>query len=939
MTILGLILGMIAVLPSQDAEAETAGRRVGLNIEGATLFIPEGFRPAAGGVVDVVLHLHGATSVLEPALRDARWPAVLIAFNRKGLSRVYAEPFSDPTLLPRLLDAARSALKQNNVADDPKIGRVVVSSFSAGFGGVRAMLKVPEHFDRIDGLIMADSIYCGYTGDPKDHRVDPALMDGFRRFAIEAAAGRKTFLLSHSALIPEGYASTAETADFLIDAVGGKASPVNVEWAKAWIQTRAFTKGRFVVLGFAGTAGPDHMSHLRQVRLLWKRYRAIPADLFRDDFSRFPPGWLTRPIGQLNAAIQEYHYLAHRGVPLGPWANAICHLDAWAVGDEDGTPYLEQHTVNEQSAIMNPLFITGDPEWDDYTVEVQVKPLSLDNMAGVVFRYHTNRHYYFFALEGGKTARLAVRLPLEKTFRIAEWRELGRVAFPYDTTRYYRLTVENAGPSIKATIDGKLVLTADDGELLRGKAGVTANIPARFRDFRVATTPEITKGIDDRIARREAELARLRAENPRPKLWKSFNTPRFGAGRNARFGDLDGDGTPEMLIAQNIPRIGDNFIQISCLTTVTLDGKVLWQLGRPDPRNGLLTADTPFQIHDIDGDGRNEVVMVKDFQLQVREGATGRLRQSVAMPPALPDNRLKPYTLTNGDSLAFLDLSGQGKRRELMVKDRYTHFWIYNNRLERLWQGQGQTGHYPYPFDIDGDGREELAIGYALWDHTGHQLWSRDQELRDHADGLAVGSFGADPKAEPHVYAWGSDEGFLIFDRRGRTLKHERIGHAQSASVGKYRPDLPGLQLMCVNFWKNPGIVTLFDADGTMLAQEEPIHSGSPMFPVNWRGDGQEFVLLSGNAREGGMIDGHLRRVVMFPDDGHPDLTASVANFTGDARDEVILWDQERVWIYTQDRPFSGNRLYAPVRNPDYNESNYRTAVSRPGWIDADAKP
>ncbi len=663
------------------------------------------------------------------------------------------------------------------------------------------------------------------------------------------------------------------------------------------------------------------------------------ADLFRDDFSRYPPGWLTRPLGQLNGAIQEYHYLPHRGVPLGPWANAICHLDAWAVGDEDGTPYLEQHTVNEQSAIMNPLFITGDPEWADYTVDVQVKPLSLEDMAGVVFRYHTNRHYYLFALNGGTTARLAVRLPLEKTFRVAEWRELGRISFPYDTTRYHRLTVENIGSAIKASVDGKLVLTADDGELLRGKAGVTANIPARFRDFRITAPDVVQKEIRDRIARREAELTRLRAKNPQPKLWKSFHTPRFGAGRNARFGDLDGDGVPEMLIAQNIPRIGDNFIQISCLTALTFDGKVLWQLGRPDPRNGLLTADTPFQIHDIDGDGRNEVVMVKDFQLQIREGATGRLRQSVAMPPALVDNRLKPYTLTNGDALAFLDLTGQGKRQDVLVKDRYTNFWVYSNRLERLWQGQGQTGHYPYPFDIDGDGREELAIGYAIWDHTGHQLWSRDAELRDHADGLAVGSFGADPKAEPRVYAWGSDEGFLIFDRRGTILKHERIGHAQSASVGKYRPDLPGLQLMCVNFWKNPGIVTLFDADGHLLAQEEPIHSGSPMLPVNWRGDGQEFVLLSGNAREGGMIDGHLRRVVMFPDDGHPDLTANVADVTGDARDEVILWDQERVWIYTQDQPFADTRLYAPVRNPDCNESNYRTVVSRPRWIEVVTKP
>jgi hypothetical protein len=70
----------------------------------------------------------------------------------------------------------------------------------------------------------------------------------------------------------------------------------------------------------------------------------------------------------------------------------------------------------------------------------------------------------------------------------------------------------------------------------------------------------------------------------------------------------------------------------------------------------------------------------------------------------------------------------------------------------------------------------------------------------------------------------------------------------------------------------------------------------------------------------------------MFPDDGHPDLAVQVANLTGDARDEIILWDQERVWIYTQDRPFTGDRIYAPTRNPTYNDSNYRAAVSLPAW-------
>ena len=64
-------------------------------------------------------------------------------------------------------------------------------------------------------------------------------------------------------------------------------------------------------------------------------------------------------------------------------------------------------------------------------------------------------------------------------------------------------------------------------------------------------------------------------------------------------------------------------------------------------------------------------------------------------------------------------------------------------------------------------------------------------------------------------------------------------------------------------------------------------------------------------------------------------LAANVLDLTGDARDEIVLWDQQRVWIYTQDRPFTGKRIYKPMRNPDYNESNYRTNVSLPGWAEA----
>jgi len=69
-----------------------------------------------------------------------------------------------------------------------------------------------------------------------------------------------------------------------------------------------------------------------------------------------------------------------------------------------------------------------------------------------------------------------------------------------------------------------------------------------------------------------------------------------------------------------------------------------------------------------------------------------------------------------------------------------------------------------------------------------------------------------------------------------------------------------------------------------------------------------------------------------FPDDGHPDMCNAVLDITGDCRDEIVVWNPEELWIYTQsDNPKPG-KLYKPVRNPLYNYSNYQATVSLPGW-------
>ncbi|HUR58434.1 MAG TPA: D-alanyl-D-alanine carboxypeptidase, partial [Opitutaceae bacterium] len=231
---------------------------------------------ASGPEVPVWLHLHGAPAVVESNFAAIGAPGVLVNLTLPGLSKVYADYFSSPEIFPRLLRDVEGALRAESSAHPWRVGRLTVSSFSAGFGGVRELLKQPTAFDRIAALLMVDSIYCGYAGDPAAQRVDPELMAGFLRFARLAAEGRKRFVLSHSRQVPDGYASTTETADYLIQQLEGKRSFDSEEWAGGLRLLSTFSQGRFEVLGFDGDGPEDHMRHLRGIGALLER-AASPA--------------------------------------------------------------------------------------------------------------------------------------------------------------------------------------------------------------------------------------------------------------------------------------------------------------------------------------------------------------------------------------------------------------------------------------------------------------------------------------------------------------------------------------------------------------------------------------------------------------------------------------------------------------------------------------
>ena len=648
--------------------------------------------------------------------------------------------------------------------------------------------------------------------------------------------------------------------------------------------------------------------------------------LFSDDFTNLKRG----PLSSSTGAHTEYHYLPE-AAPRGAWAVSN-DRGWWSVREANGERFIFQSKIDEAD-YAHPMIIAGDEYWKDYTISICFSPESKANQCGLVFRYQNDRCYYFFGVEGDQAVLKRVNhgkgfhKPLEKI--------LSRIEHNWKPGDCLTATVKLKGSAIQAQLDNNRIQQAVDSTYDNGKIGLTANVPAKFMHLKVTTTKTNKDNyLNERKASNDLEQ-RLQSENPKPVVWKKINTEGFGVGRNLRFGDLDNDGMVDVVIGQVLhhgPK--DRNSELSCLTAMTFDGEKLWQIGTPDPWKDHLTNDVAFQIHDIDRDGRNEVIYCRNFEIIVADGATGKTKYK-APTPETPGG--KPYrSVYNifprilGDCIYFCDLRGTGYDSDIILKDRYRYIWAFNNKLELLWQSECNTGHYPYAYDMDSDGKDELMMGYTLFDNDGSKLWSLDSTIQDHADGVAILKFK--PESDLRLLCAASDEGIFFTDMNGNLLKHLYLGHVQNPAIANFRDDLPGLEAVTINFWRNQGIIHFFNADGDVYHSFEPNQYGSMCLPVNWTGKSEEFFVHNPNVDEGGMFDGWGRKVVVFPDDGHPDMCNAVMDITGDCRDEIVVWDPKEIWVYTQDDNPVQEKRYKPQRNPLYNYSNYQATVSLPGW-------
>src|SRR5581483_7458066 len=190
---LRIIPTLLVVFTTADAVAQTsrprlkeekpAGTRLKLSL--GTLFLPDGL--PAKGKLPLFLHFHGPGWIAEVAAARTGRLAVLHAQLGTG-SAVYGKPFRDPK---RLRDLLAEAEKQAG----RELDLVGLSGWSAGYGAVRAILRVEDYYRRVQWVVLMDGLHAGYTADRKPIEADLAC---YVRLAKDAAAGRKRFLITHT---------------------------------------------------------------------------------------------------------------------------------------------------------------------------------------------------------------------------------------------------------------------------------------------------------------------------------------------------------------------------------------------------------------------------------------------------------------------------------------------------------------------------------------------------------------------------------------------------------------------------------------------------------------------------------------------------------------------------------------------------------------------
>ena len=626
------------------------------------------------------------------------------------------------------------------------------------------------------------------------------------------------------------------------------------------------------------------------------------------------------PYDKFHTALGEYHHIKPEG-KTGNWYDPIClhqwrSLDgSWLIGSDFKKRYIEQNRGdNTREAFINVFSVLTNKEvmYSTYMLEYKIRLLEFNKYAGMAFNYITSRNYYALGING-KFIELYKRDG-------EEFITIKKEEFIVDDSKTYQIKISVSFTDTYVYVDNQLLIKAKINFIPKTKVAIVAKSMARFYDIKLYMSDIEYKEHIKAKKEEEKRLEHKRALYPALELIKKIDLKNFGTGRQLRIQIVDNK--PIFVMAQHQKRyIRDSFARLSSLTAFNLDGDILWSIGEPSniKDNTLISCDLPFQIADINNDNKYEIIYSIDFEIFIADLLTGKVITSFKTTVS-KDNPLyngNPFYRLNVDMIRVADFEGLGYKGNIIIKDRYKNLIAYDKDFNILFTyNHKNTGHFPFVYDFNNDGKDELFVGYDYLSNKGDIIFSLPYNS-DHTDEIIYARLKeGDPK---RLILASGNEGVNIANLDGSIYKHYDIGHAQRISVAKYNPKLEGLQIMTTSFWGSDGLITIFDNELNKLKEIEMESNGSIITPINY--DGKHILALSHTDIDGGLLDYDLDKVVLFPEDDHPTLASEVYDIDNDGIDEILTWDLNNLYIY------KAKKFEKPVEYEKYDNtgfSNYR---------------
>lgn len=260
-----------------DADME---RGKHLKVRRGVLYVPPDFE-SEDGQFDLLIHYHGNVQMVEESVALAKLNALVLIYNYGEGSGKYSKPLMSPRAFDNVLDGTEKRATELGLRN-PRIRRIALMSWSAGYGALYRILESRSRTDRVDAVLMMDSLHGSFRGAAKGKVSDISLRP-FVRFAERARAGEKLMVLTHTAIETQDYPDTTTSANALLEQVGVERKSVDPETASPApveipVVLHAFPAGRtwmrvideaheggFHVYGCEGKAEGDHIAHLAQI--------------------------------------------------------------------------------------------------------------------------------------------------------------------------------------------------------------------------------------------------------------------------------------------------------------------------------------------------------------------------------------------------------------------------------------------------------------------------------------------------------------------------------------------------------------------------------------------------------------------------------------------------------------------------------------------------